>query len=355
MTTPLVRPYKIDEQYHRDRWIEQNVTVLITQRKTFDITRLCVESLLRFYPDIPILAVDGSSNDESLLYLKWKELAVPNFKLWERKGKEIGAFTSHGDTIDEAIKNFIHTKYVILLDSDVIMERGGVIEGMLAQMRGTDNIYATGTLMEVSCVNDAVGDPHNENDILPYAHPSLSIYDVDIYKKLSPARDHGSPLCDNMKDAKSRGYVVGGFPVDLYALHCSGASWCNPRTVWNHDHNVLLRPFVAFIVQDTVTFSHLIHQTSNDFEVISSLKNGKGHVILHENLIDVDITNNTLFTSRFNVRGEYVCILSKSAPCDLVYLAKLTAIDKGAPDTFDINGTEFIKRRYFQNKTAFEG
>lgn len=349
-TVSLVRPYYIDEQFHRDRWIEKNVTVLITQRKTFDITRLCVESLLRFYPDIRILAVDGESNDDSLLYLKWKEITVPNFKLWERKGKLIGEFTSHGATLDEAIRHHITTKHVLMVDSDVIIERGGFIEGMLAQIAGTDNMYATGTLMEVSDSNDAIGDPKDETDILRYAHPSLSLYDRDIYLKLRPARDHGSPLCDNMQDAKREGYVVGCFPVDRYALHCSGASWCSPRTVWNNDHNIFLRPFFTFI---TNTMNSLDKQSSNDFEIITALKEGDGHVILHENLVDVDLRGNSIFTSRFNVRGEYVCILSDNASNDLVYLAKLKAIDKNAPDSFKIGDVEFIRRKIFQNKTAF--
>ncbi len=349
-TVALVRPYSIDEQFHRDRWIEQNITVLITQRKTYDITRLSIESLLRFYPDIPILAVDGESNDDSLLYLKWKEITVPNFKLWERKGHIIGKFTSHGVTLNEAIQKFITTKYVLLMDSDVIIERGGFIEGMLAELRGTDNAYATGTLMEVSNSNDAVGNPKDENDILLYAHPSLSLLDVGIYKKLRPAADHGSPLCYNMQDAQQQGYKVTYFPVDRYALHCSGASWCNPRTVWNHDHNVFLRPFITFLggFED-----HLAMQTSNDFEMITALKEGEGHVILHENLIDVDLKGNRIFSSRFNIRGEYVCFLPYQPPPDLVYLAKLAAIEQKAPDTFKIGDIEFIRRKLFQNKTAF--
>lgn len=354
-TVALVRPYGIDEQVHRNKWIENDITVLITQRKTLELTRLCVESLLRFYPDIQILAVDGNSGDDSTTYLRWKEVSVPNFKLWERKGRVAGDFTSHGETMHEAIINFITTKYVLLMDSDIIIERGGLIEEMMAQLGGTDNLYATGTLMEVSDSNDAVGDPKDENDILRYAHPSFSIYRADWYKEMNvPFSDHGSPLCYNMQAAKKKGYLIGYYPVDKYATHLSGASWTTPRTVWNHDFNVFVRPFITFVTSSFVLFEILTQQTSNDFEIITALKEGKGHVILHEDLIDVDLSENFIFTSRFNIRGEYVCVLKDNFESDLVYSAKLIAIDKKAPDEFSVGAIKFYRRRYFQNKIAFQ-
>lgn len=355
-TVALVRPQGIDEQYHRDKWISNDITVLLTQRKTLEITRLCVESLLRFYPDIQILAVDGQSGDDSTTYLKWKEVSVPNFKLWENKSGLINGNTSHGVTMHEAIMKFIDTKYVLPIDSDIIVERGGLIEDMMAQLGGTDNLYATGTLMEVSNSNDAVGDPKNEDDILRYAHPSFSIYRVDWYKEMNvPFADHGSPCVYNMQAAKRKGYLIGYYPVDKYVTHLSGASWTTPRTVWIHDFNVFVRPFITFITTKSERFEDLSNQSSNDFEIITSLKEGKGNVILHEDLINVSLEGNMIFTSRFNIRGEYVCITNGEAlPTDLVYSAKLIAIDKKAPDEFSVGAIKFYRRRYFQNKIAFQ-
>jgi hypothetical protein len=355
-TVELVRPYGIDEQYHRDRWVEKIVTVLLTQRKTLDITMLCVESLLRFYPDIQILAVDGDSGDDSTLYLRWKEITVPNFKLWERKGGIRSGNTSHGETMHLAITNFIATKYVLLLDSDIITERGGIIEHMLTQLASSENLYATGTLMEVSNSNDAVGAPKDENDILRYAHPSFSIYNADLYKQINvPFSDHGSPCVYNMQAATKAGYDIGYAPTDKYVSHLSGASWTTPRTVWNHDFGVFLRPFITFIVEEESQFKNLPNQTSNDFEVITALKEYKRNVILHENLIEVNTDNNKIFGSRFNIRGEYVSVLDGSEFAkDLVYTAKLIAIDQKAPDEFSVGSIKFYRRKYFQNKIAFQ-
>lgn len=356
-TVSLIRPYGIDKSWHIEQWVNKHITVLITQRKTLDLTRLCLESLLRFYPDIPILVVDGDSNDDSLLYLRWKSVSTPNIKLWDRRGQVIGKFTSHGVTMHQAITNFIDTKYVLLLDSDVIVERGGWIEGMLEQIQGTDNMYATGTLMEVSDSNDAVGSPNGDDDILRYAHPSCSLYNAAIYKEMNvPFADHGSPCCYNMQEAKKLGYNIGYFPIDRYVGHCSGASWTSPRTVWNNDHDVFLRPFVSFIIKNEINrFYELTYQTSNDFEVVTALKSGEGHVILHENLVDVDVADNYIFTSRFNLRGEYVCVVDDNSliSADTVYLSKLMAIDKQAPDEFFVGNLKFTRRTIFQNKNAF--
>ncbi len=354
-TVALVRPYGIDEQYHRDQWIHNHITVLLTQRKTLDITKLCIESLLRFYPDIQILAVDGDSKDDSTIYLRWKEVSVPNFRLWERKGGVIGNNTSHGVTMHEAIMNFVSTKYVLLLDSDIIIERGKIIEEMIVQLQGTDKMYATGTLMNVADSNDAIGEPKDENDILRYAHPSFSIYNVELYKKMNvPFADHGAPCCYNMQEAKRLGYIAGYYPVDKYVSHLSGSSWTLPRTVWNHDHDVITRPFITFIVKEAEQFKNLPNQTSNDFEVITALKEYGRNVILHENLIEVDLNGNYLFTARFNAKGEYVCVLQDAdIQKDLVHTAKLIAIDSNAPDEFTVGSIVFYRRKYFQNKIAF--
>lgn len=358
-TVDLVRPYEIDHQFHLDKWRHMDVCVLITQRKTFDLIRLCVESLLRYYPDIPILAVDGESDDESLLYLKYKQATVPNFKLWERRGQVRGLHTSHGESLHEAIRDHITTKYVLMLDSDVIIERGGFIQDMITQLQWNRNIYATGTRMEVSDSNDAVGDPKDESDILPYAHPSLSLYDRDMYLSLPEARDHGSPLFANMQEAKKRGYTIGYYPVDKYASHASGSSWATPRPVWDWDRGVYIRPFISFI-----NFGEgLVNQTSNDFEIITAFKYGEGIVWTHKDLIKTDQAEKIYMTSRFNIHGEYVCKTTDDLmPKELVMTAKEKAIELGAPDRFAIKiddgefylEYEFVKRKVFQNIDAFK-
>jgi len=67
----LIRPFW---NYHR-QW--NDITVLICQRNTKTLIQLCLESLLTYYPNIPILVVDGNSDDDSILYLRYKSLVYP--------------------------------------------------------------------------------------------------------------------------------------------------------------------------------------------------------------------------------------------------------------------------------------
>ena len=59
----MIRPTWDFGDFHRNEWVKKDITVIVCERDTADITRLCLESLLRFYPDIPILIIDGGSID----------------------------------------------------------------------------------------------------------------------------------------------------------------------------------------------------------------------------------------------------------------------------------------------------
>src|SRR5574343_402935 len=139
MQIGMVRAFWNEAEYHRQLWKEKDITVLITQSKTLDITKLTLESLLNFYPDIPIFVVNNSPVDPSGDYLRYKQALLPNVKVWDREG-----INSHGTSMDEAIRNHITTKYILTLDSDIIIERGGWVEMMLDQMR-EEELFATGT------------------------------------------------------------------------------------------------------------------------------------------------------------------------------------------------------------------
>jgi len=293
----LVRPFWNHVEYHNSLWAKRSITVLICQRQTKYSTKLCLESLLNFYPDIPVLVVDGDSQDDSLLYLKVKSSLYPNVKLWERTGRN-----SHGETMDDAINKFIKTKYVMLMDSDTIVMRGGWIEEMLDQFKN-DNLYATGTRMLVTRKGEACGAPEDENDVLLYAHPSLSIYDVEKYKLLTRFVDHGAACCHNNVDAEIHGYEIGYYPVDKYVAHLSGASWCVPRTIWSCDNNVMSRPLITFILSDRGSYIGI--QDYNDFNAVFESDFVSENIVIHG--LESTSVRNCLYPIRFNVTGEYVC------------------------------------------------
>lgn len=340
MTTPLIRPYKIDDKYHKDLWKEKNVTVLICQRKTKSLIQLCLESLLQFYPDIPIVVMDGQSDDDSLLYLKWMAITNSNISVQSTDTR------SHGLAMDEAITKYINTKYVLLMDSDTIVHRGGWIDRILSLFQDNPRLFACGTLMEVSRENQGCGDPHNENDILKYAHPSCSICDVEKYKQLPSFTDHGAPCWATMAMAAEKGWDVIGYPIEHYVMHNCGSTWQEVPTVWENDFGVYVRPFVTFITHGN--YNNLFNQTDRDFSVVVAGDKTSRKLSTYRNM-NMTVENH-LYESRFMVNSEYVVYLNGNISTDFVRRLKEMAIELNAPDEFELFGVRVVRRNYWQQK-----
>lgn len=346
----LVRPYDFGHrEYHLNKWKELDITVLICQRKTKDLTSLCLESLLRFYPDIQILIVDGNSEDDSTSYLKQKAIKNPNITVWERTG-----INSHGMTMDDAILKHIKTKYVLLCDSDIIVERGGLIEDMLIEFKKDSNLYAIGSVMLVTRKNYACGPPQSTDDILRYAHPSFSIYDTEVYKKLNaPFTDHGAPCVYNMMEAEKRNLTIAYYPVDKYVSHLCGGSWTVPRVIWGDDHDVYTRPFVTFILNNQSHLEKLKQQTDHDFDIVSTCNSQNRHIVIN-GAPPIEFSN-TLYELRFNIHGEYIC----NIPADLTVLQtgfvseiKKQSILKNMPNEMNVGGLMCVSRKLWQKREA---
>lgn len=275
-----------------------DLTVLICQRKTADVTKLCLESLLNHYPTVSVLIVDGDSQDESSMYLAMKQALYPNVKVHTHQSDR----HSHGEIMDFAIRHLITTRHVLLMDSDVITMRAGYIEKMLERL--DSGCYAVGTVMEMGIQAEGCGPAIDADDTVWYAHPSLSMINRQRYLNLAPFKDHGAPCISNMIEAKHKGYVVGDIDVENYTLHLSGSSWTTPRTVWWHDNDVMVRPMLSVIGE-----LHDYDNRYNDVEVIPLCKNDKqwDSVITWDMIVASDY-NVEEFNTRFNVRGEFVVV-----------------------------------------------
>ena len=344
----MVRPFYT----HKNDVKPKDVTVVICQGNKRSLTELCLSSLLRFYPDIDVLVVNGSPFDyDSTNYLKLMALKHSNVRVLEWAKSN-----SHGVMMDTSIRNNVSNEYVLLMDNDTIVERGGWIEPMVEQLESNPNMFATGTLMVVSMANDSCGIPHDADDVLRHAHPSCSILKRSMYLGFRGATDHGAPLCYTMADAKLHGREIGSFPIDQYVSHLSGASWTMPRTIWNNDHDVPKRPFITFIVSEPTHISLLNQQSDHDFDLVPLGSPIVDNVVIHDGEPSKDI-NNRLFDLRFRVMGEYVCFL----PPDLTtltsnYVAELRqhVVERLLPDRIYVGGLESIKRTVWQGKDCFE-
>ncbi len=294
--SPMIRPFFT----HPKTPLLDQVTALICQRKTVEVTKLCLTSLLKWYPTLPILVVDGDSQDESTQWLLQMERLHPNVTVWNRVNNLGGRDSSHGETMHEAIEKHINTPYVLLLDSDTIIDRGGFIEPMVQQMRMSAEAMAIGTIMHVSYANDACGPVQNEADKLEYAHPSCSLYDVRIYLDCGEHFcNHGAPCYRTMKFCRDWDIPVLWFPVEDYVSHLSGHSWQDVVTMWSHDHDVIVRPLFTVFNQP-----HIVDNCVQNLTVV-----GEGierDIVFFDHPQTPMKVKSKYFDMRFQVIGEYV-------------------------------------------------
>jgi hypothetical protein len=170
------------------------------------------------------------------------------------------------------------------------------------------------------------------------------------YLKLEPFTEHGAPCWKNMIDAKHKGCQIGSFPVDKYVSHLSGASWTTPyRTIWCHDHDVITRPFVTFIVSLPSQLNSLRSQLDHDFDMVTLGNMIEDKFIIHDGKPGFDVDNH-LYDIRYRVKGEYVCYLPERIEgigTNTVHEARKVGVSY--PDKFSINILEFTKWTIWQN------
>jgi hypothetical protein len=350
-TIPHERCIFMFDDFWKQEWIKKDVTVIFCQRKTKSFTQITLESLLRFYPDIPIVVSEDDSLDDSAQYLQYKELVTPNLKVWMRKE----GYHGHGLQLDEIITQFVRTKYCLLIDSDIVVERGGFVELMIAEFEKDENLYALGTLHYGSYENNG-NDPRSEEDAVPYAHPQCSMIRADKYLQMQyPFITDGAPLILNMKEAKDKKMRVDIFPTDKYISHRGGSSYLVPHSVWDDSHNVYLRPFVTFILRNNQSFNS--DSTDTDFDVVFATNNNTSIDVVTSNN-ELHKVNNNLYKIRFNLNGEYII---DCRSCDAVFLGsnfinafKTAAIEYKAPNEFVFDGLVATKRNIFQKVNCLQ-
>jgi glycosyltransferase involved in cell wall biosynthesis len=348
-------------------WFTENgknipVTFLVCQKNTKHLIQLCIESLIRFYPDVNILVVDDNSDDDSLLYLKFKELTTPNLKVWFRTDGYIG----HGDQLHKAIVDHITTDYVLILDSDVIVDRGGWLEEMLGSFDTNSKLYVIGALQPSSYANNG-DEPKDLDDVVRYCNPQFCLLHRPTYFDLvesgtdswgkhveAPFITDGTPLILNMKAARDAGLDVAEYPADYYVSHASGGTWMTPRNYWADDHDIKIRPFVTFIISDNCNV--LSFSNDNDFDIVIAGKQVKDTVSFADyKTYEVD---NKLFGIRFNVSGEYVVDLSNESEIKLQY-SFVTDLKQGVnennvPDEMEVHGIKCVRRTEWQKKYSIK-
>lgn len=187
------------------------VTVAIINYKTSDLIRQTIESFRSYHPQIPLLLIDNGSKDESTIYLK--QLAETSSEPIELIINENNLH--HGPAMDQALQH-ASSPYVLFIDSDCEVCKGGFIDLMITHLQAHPDNYIVGKKIYM---NKRGFDVEASNSAIEYIRPICMLVKREIYLKLPKFVRHGTPCLDNMKTAVERGYRLIDFPIDEFIWH----------------------------------------------------------------------------------------------------------------------------------------
>jgi hypothetical protein len=188
-----------------------DVTAVVINFKTPDLTRRAVESFRSFYPALSLLLIDNGSGDENAEMLEQLRARVP-----AKTGMILnGTNRHHGPAMDQALRT-IETAFVLFLDSDCEVFRGGFVEAMLARAAEDAHNYIVGKKI---FMNDRGFDVEQQPGAHPYIRPICMLVRRDLYLQLTPFERHGAPCLANMRAARLAGFGLIHFPVDDFVRH----------------------------------------------------------------------------------------------------------------------------------------
>lgn len=190
--------------------IHNNITAVIINYQTPELTEEAIRSLKNFYPEIKLILIDNGSKDNSVEKFKTLITQHKNIELLSNK-KNI----HHGPAMHQAV-NYATTDYALFIDSDCKVVKGGFLEEMLKLIESDKLNYAVGKLIFLNKRGFVIDDTKKG---FPYIRPICMLMRCDIYKKLPPFQKHGSPCLKNMITAASKGFKLIDFDIEKYILH----------------------------------------------------------------------------------------------------------------------------------------
>jgi GT2 family glycosyltransferase len=185
----------------------QNITAIIVSYQRLDLLRACLASVRQHYPELKVIIVDGSPLHSVCSTYVGK---IGNrFTKTVRLDYNIG----HGRGMKKGIE-LCKTSRFLLLDSDVTIDRPGVLEDMSHHLDQYTNCYGVGRVVTIDDkgLNAAKG--------APYLHPHFALVDKAVYQQYAPIIHHGSPMLKAMIDlAAKQKHFLFSFPVENYITH----------------------------------------------------------------------------------------------------------------------------------------
>lgn len=123
-----------------------DITAVIVNLLTKELTQNCYESLRQHYPTVSVILIDNGSQDDSTEYIR---RAVMQADATRRHYPGAGRVTAiinehnlyHGPALHQGTMA-AQTDYVFTLDSDCVVHEGGFLELMLAEFEADDSLFA---------------------------------------------------------------------------------------------------------------------------------------------------------------------------------------------------------------------
>lgn len=175
---------------------KHEVSIVTVNYNTPGLLRDLLESIRKYCPAFPVYVVDGSDNIDKIREVQNIARNYDNVILFSM-GKNI----HHGPGIDFGIRK-AKSRYVLLLDTDSIILKPGLIEVLLEKLDGN---YGIG---KIEFVDQNGWNVKDENGI-PYLHPRCALIDKKQYFLYEPAIKHGAPMIAAMKDIYEKGRSSG--------------------------------------------------------------------------------------------------------------------------------------------------
>lgn len=190
-----------------------NVTAIIVSYNTAQLLKECYESIRAFYPTMKCIIVDGSDrNDECYRYAK-------SIQQINDKTISVGRNIGHGNGMKLGIAE-VRTDYFLLIDSDVTIDKSGVVEAMLERFL----VYTYGVGQVIKVNDKGMNDENGFN----YLHPHFALIGTQEYFAFDPIINHGAPMLKAMISGAHE--LVDYFEVSKYITHHErGTRKLNPR------------------------------------------------------------------------------------------------------------------------------
>jgi len=117
----------------------KTVSILITNRDSYEAIQLCVESVrnLTHYPYEMIVFDDCSKNGIDLEYLRAKQEAG-----WLTLVENYGPPLTHGGSLNVLVNDLCHTDYAVILDCDTFIRTKGWLSTFVSLAESEKNLLA---------------------------------------------------------------------------------------------------------------------------------------------------------------------------------------------------------------------